>query len=162
METLEKRMANGARATQYRWDDSRETLPWSVWSGEEPPVVLRPVQRVKGRSRQRANVGPLTDQDVADLCEEFRHLADLWERETEFLSVSAKAAMHWAYQRIIGMGPRAIPLILDRMQSDSGHWFWALNAITGEDPAAGERTLNGATERWLEWGRNRGYLRERR
>jgi hypothetical protein len=32
------------------------------------------------------------------------------------------------------MGMPVIPLILEDFRSEPFHWFWALNAITGEDP----------------------------
>lgn len=50
--------------------------------------------------------------------------------------------MHPAYQQIIGMGEKALPLILrDLRDRPTGHWFWALNAITGEEPTLGESAI---------------------
>jgi len=67
--------------------------------------------------------------------------------------------LHPAYQRIIGMGPAAIPLILREMKKKPGHWLWALDALTnGESPASGSQNLMEATEAWLRWGESRGYL----
>jgi hypothetical protein len=63
---------------------------------------------------------------------------------------------HEAYQRIIGMGPPAIPLILGEMQQRPDHWFMALHLLTGVDPAVGEETGAGATSAWLRWGRSNG------
>jgi hypothetical protein len=65
---------------------------------------------------------------------------------------------HQVYQRIIGMGPAAIPLILREMQWRPDHWFMALHLLTGVDPAAGEETRVGATRAWLRWGRSQGYI----
>jgi hypothetical protein len=45
-------------------------------------------------------------------------------------------ALQPAHQQIIGMGNEAIPLILDELQREEDHWFWALNAITGDVPVA--------------------------
>ena len=56
----------------------------------------------------------------------------------------------------LALGYEAVPLILAELERDPDYWFWALTAITGEDPARDETTLQGATERWLEWARNRG------
>lgn len=81
----------------------------------------------------------------------FENLADQWEDETVFESVVTRKAMHPAYQRIIGMGRPAVPLILRRLQREPAQWFWALTAITGEDPARGEDTVEGATAAWLAW-----------
>jgi hypothetical protein len=58
------------------------------------------------------------------------------------------------------MGPDAIPLILRELQRRPEHWFWALNAITREDPIDPEYAGNvrKMTQAWLEWGRERGYI----
>lgn len=90
----------------------------------------------------------------------FADLADTWQRETAVLSSITMKSMHPAYQRIIGMGPKAVPLIFRRMETRPGHWFWALAAITGEDPVdpqdAGD--IPKMTNAWLELGRRRGWL----
>lgn len=67
--------------------------------------------------------------------------------------------MHPTYQRIIGMGPRVVPLLLAELERKSGHWFWALHAITGANPVPedSEGNLRAMAEAWLEWGRQRGY-----
>jgi len=65
---------------------------------------------------------------------------------------------HPAYQQIIALGPPVIPLILRELRERPDHWFWALNAITGEDPVGPEDDFDQAVEAWLRWGRERGYL----
>jgi len=89
---------------------------------------------------------------------EFEQLADRWEAETALESVVTRKAMHAAYQRIIGMGNTAVPWILARLQRAPGQWFWALTAITGEDPAYGQETVQGASMAWIQWGRTHGLL----
>jgi hypothetical protein len=96
------------------------------------------------------------DSRAADEVRElFDELASTWKLETSIQSFMPQKALHWAYQRIIGLGPMALPLILERLR-DQGpdHWFWALAMITGEDPAADTTTLQEATEAWLSWGRD--------
>lgn len=88
----------------------------------------------------------------------FRRLADQWLRETEHTSSIKKACMHPAYQRIIGMGPVIVPYLLREIEQNPDHWFWALSAITEEDPASTEDTFDGAKTAWLQWGREKGYL----
>lgn len=96
--------------------------------------------------------------DPHDLATAFEGLAATWERETAIASTVERIAMHPAYQQIIGMGPAALPFILQRLVSAPSHWFWALVAITRQDVAAGETTVEGATRAWIEWGRAHGYL----
>jgi hypothetical protein len=90
--------------------------------------------------------------------DEFRELADIWRRETRGAAMLLARVSHWAYQRIIGMGPEALPLILRELQREPNHWYWALNAISGEDPAEGVEGFEEARARWLDWGRAAGLL----
>jgi hypothetical protein len=90
----------------------------------------------------------------------FSRLAADWKEQSRYLSNSAQMAMLDPYQRIIGMGQAAVPLILGELQREPDHWFWALQAITEQDPvppeAAGKVSLMAAA--WIDWGRKHGYL----
>ncbi len=90
----------------------------------------------------------------------FRGLVDVWRRECAVLSSTTQKAIHPAYQQIIGMGRDALPLILRELEETPDHWFWALKAISGEDPVPPEGVgkTPEMTESWLHWGRERGYL----
>jgi hypothetical protein len=88
----------------------------------------------------------------------FENLADEWEAATAFESVVTRQAIHPAYQRIIGMGEDVVPLILRRLRREPLQWFWALTAITGQDPAEGTATADAAAEAWLDWGRAQGLV----
>ena len=96
---------------------------------------------------------------VADISEEFRLLADEWIRASEFLSSPTEIAMLWPYQRIIGLGRTAIPLILRELATDLRPWFWALRAITGEDPVAecNRGNVRQMADAWQRWGVSHGY-----
>lgn len=92
--------------------------------------------------------------------EVFRDLANSWRNQTSLLSSVAKIAAHPAYQKIIGMGEDVVPLILsDLAQNGPDHWFWALAAITRENPITDGMAGNmeQMTEAWLTWGKHRGY-----
>ena|ERR1700691_4114556 len=92
----------------------------------------------------------------------FNKLAKIWKSDTELVSKASKKAMHPACQKIIGMGEAAIPLILkDLAANGPDDWFWALTAITDENPITEEMAGNmpAMTEAWLQWGRNAGYLK---
>ena len=95
----------------------------------------------------------------SDLEQRFQRLAANWKRETAHLSSITDMAMHPAYQHIIGMGPPAIPLILRELQQSPDHWFWALNAITEQDPVPEQACgrLDQMTQAWLDWGKSHGY-----
>jgi hypothetical protein len=68
--------------------------------------------------------------------------------------------MHLAYQQIIGLGPATTPLILRELEREPDDWFWALAAITGENPIppGAERKLAEMRAAWLQWGAEHGYL----
>jgi hypothetical protein len=95
---------------------------------------------------------------VEPLADRFAELAATWQRETALESFISRKAMNPAYQRIIGLGPAVVPLILRELAAGPGHWFWALTALTGEDPAAETRTFAETTRAWLAWGEERGLL----
>lgn len=88
----------------------------------------------------------------------FARLSEEWHRETDVLSDATRAAMHPAYQRIIGLGPQVVPLILREMRDRGGHWFWALRSITGEDPVTPEMAgrIRLMKDAWLNWAREKG------
>ena len=90
----------------------------------------------------------------------FQSLLERWRRETRYQSSSTTICTHKAYQRIIGLGKPVLPLILREMEQRPGQWFWALRAITGEEPEpeamAGD--VVGLSRVWIEWGRDNGIL----
>ena len=92
--------------------------------------------------------------------ERFWELADQWENETVLLSSSDQATEHPAYQEIVSLGESAVPLILERMQSKGGHWFYALHDITNADPVnpADRGYVVAMQESWLQWGADHGYV----
>ena len=98
--------------------------------------------------------------NIYEIEHRFQTLVDLWRNETRFNSSITEISMAMAYQQIIGMGPVVIPFILRELANRSGHWFWALHAITGVDPTTPEQRgrLKEMADAWLHWGRERGYI----
>jgi hypothetical protein len=89
----------------------------------------------------------------------FAQLRKEWIRGTERLSRLSEIVLHPAYQQIIAMGSKAIPLILASLERQVDHWFWALKILNqGHDVAEGAETMPAAAELWLKWGREQGYL----
>lgn len=91
----------------------------------------------------------------------FDKLADEWKRDTLLMSKVSAMVIHPAYQKIIGMGPVAIPCILrDLRDNGPEHWFWALHMISDENPVPGDKVgdVSAMTEAWLQWGSKKGYL----
>lgn len=90
----------------------------------------------------------------------FEELANKWRDETSHISSTTKRSMHSSYQSIIGMGPAVVPLLLRSLKKRPEHWFWALVAITRDNPVKPEDAGNVSkmTETWLKWGRQRGLI----
>ncbi|MEG4344976.1 hypothetical protein QUB70_17000 [Microcoleus sp. A003_D6] len=94
-----------------------------------------------------------------ELATTFYQLVEQWKTETRGISSTEQLSLHPSYQQIIGMGPNVIPLLLRELENNSGRWFWALKAISREEPVTPEQ--RGKTEEmiaaWWNWGREKGY-----
>lgn len=90
----------------------------------------------------------------------FRALAQEWKREARFASTPNQMFFLPSYQKIIGLGPEAIPLILRDLQKESNHWFWALAAMSGENPVEPRDAGNirAMRQAWIHWGTQRRFL----
>jgi hypothetical protein len=97
--------------------------------------------------------------ETSSLEQTFLQLVEQWQRETGMMSLVSKMSMHPAYQRIIGMGQPVVPLLLRELEREPDHWFWALQAITGENPVLPEQrgNLEQMAQAWVEWGRANGF-----
>ena len=122
-----------------------------VWTGTETFVsaISRP---------QRAHTNGYYAPVQAEFL--FNKLIEQWHEERGITSSITDMALCPSYQSIIAMGENALPLIFHQMEregDDPDHWFWALEAITGEDPVPEE--AYGDTMRmagaWLSWARER-------
>jgi hypothetical protein len=91
---------------------------------------------------------------------EFRYLAEQWRAERGVASSTTEILLCPSYQSIIGMGQRAVPLILTEIESegdDPDQWFWALQVITRANPVAEEDEGNfeAMAQSWIAWARRR-------
>lgn len=92
--------------------------------------------------------------------ERFQKLKDNWKAQSRHLSNVAQISLVFSYQSIIGMGPEVVPLILAELDKEPDHWFWALEAITGENPVGDDIAgdMEASAEAWVQWGRKNGLL----
>lgn len=98
----------------------------------------------------------------AELPSRFQQLAAQWKEQSHYLSNTAQMALLKPYQRIIGMGSPVAPLILQELQSGPDQWFWALEAITEENPVPPEAADNVGlmAQAWIEWGKRKGLIEQ--
>jgi hypothetical protein len=92
-----------------------------------------------------------SDQATFDL------LRAQWHRERGVTSSITAMAMCPAYQGIIGMGPKVIPLIMRQMDSEGDEpdmWFWALRVLTFANPVPDDARgdIVRMARAWLSWG----------
>lgn len=92
----------------------------------------------------------------------FLALADKWESETRFTSSLRDLISNDSYRKIIAMGAPVVPLLLSKIRDRPQGWFWALTAITGENPILGEHrgNITEMVRDWLNWGSQKGLIDE--
>ena len=122
-----------------------EVAPDELQAGEDASF-LRFGARGRGLSELLAGL-------QAAPAERFQKLAATWKSAVRFLSDTDEMCSHPAYQEIIGMGAAALPLIFLELEREPDNWFWALKAITGEDPVPEEHRGNVElmAKDWLLW-----------
>ena len=98
--------------------------------------------------------------NVRSVEEEFNELANQWHNEADLLSSPSRITGSDTYLKIISMGKRVIPLILEDLKERGGNWYRALRIITDDDPVSVEARGNveQMKQAWLQWGRSRGYI----
>ena len=140
------------------WDKAvAEAMGWDAAELTRLRLLLHQEPHVRG-----LGYGQYADEvevEPADR-QRFTELADQWEMETVFLSKVGDACQHPAYQEIISMGEPLVPLILQRMTGEWGHWDCALGDITGANPVKRSDWGNIAAIQasWQEWGEANGYI----
>lgn len=100
------------------------------------------------------------DPNVRSVEEEFNELANQWHDETDLLSSPSRITGSDTYLKIISMGRRVIPLILEDLKEQGGSWYRALRIISDDNPVSVEARGNveQMKQAWLQWGRSRGYI----
>jgi hypothetical protein len=131
------------------------------------PAELDLLERVEGEKTstwaRKTLLAAARTATSAPTVKRFRRLVSEWKRQrNEFSSDPAASAMCSAYQKIIAMGPEAIPLVLNELRRKPDHWFWALDMLTNANPIRPEHRGNFCkmVDDWLRWGRKRGFLQD--
>lgn len=82
-------------------------------------------------------------------------LLNVWVTERGYTGSMAFMRDHWAFDVLVHLGHRdpqaVLPSLAARLQEQPGPmWFVLLSEIVGDDAAAGEKTVAGATRAWRE------------
>lgn len=135
-------------------------LPATEKHAEEIKDMIRELGKGASPARPRHTRARPTGSRESDTEVKFLKLAAQWRADSRFCSSVLEMATTPAYQQIIGMGRSAVPSILRELLKQPEHWFWALKAITCEDPVPDEDKgdLQRMTAAWLVWGARGGYV----
>lgn len=144
--------------TSNEADFELRQLNW-IDSGEHNEAIivrqweLPPREIVKPRFIALAPAGEPLESEFLSLMVE-------WQGATRIMSSMTDKVTHKAYQRIIGLGKPALPLIMRQLSKELDHWFWALRAISGENPVPRNHVgkLDKMAGDWLRLGRARGWI----
>ncbi len=100
------------------------------------------------------------DPTLIQAKKKFARLKGEWIIGVGPTSSTTDMILHPAYQRIIGMGPAVLPLLLRDLEAGPIDWFWALESITEENPVHPDDlgNIQAMAKAWIEWGRSKGYL----
>jgi hypothetical protein len=135
---------------------------WGL-EGEGNPYLARP-EKVRVRLRPRPQKSPIASRYIDDdplrlSSEEVRNRFErdrtAWREKSKFMSSVTDIVNLPEYQRVIGLGTRVVPLIIEALRESREMWFPALIAIIGDDKAVGTETVDEAAERWIAWYRAR-------
>lgn len=134
--------------------------PLSCTETSVPDISTMP--RVLPSDDPRALLQKLVEQWQLTMIEDQKLFYDLhkeWRRATALSSDPMQAIIAKPYQRIIGMGQRALPFIFGELPKCLDNWFWALEVITGENPVRPEHysSFKLAVQDWMRWGKEHGF-----
>jgi hypothetical protein len=110
-------------------------------------------------TKQEASLESTTKNDLkpngeinSELAEKFYSLASQWQSDVEGMSSTAQMSQHPAYQEIISMGTKVVPLLLRELKQNPLYWLLALSEITGENPIKPEQRgrVKQMAEAWIE------------
>ena len=133
-----------------------EIAEWATAAGQ---LVATAVEQrggeVEGLKELRDHIDTAKQLASADPLERvFRELVRVWKADTMYLSSHTAMADHWAYRRIIRLGPSVVPLLLQELRQKPDFWFAALRTLTGENPVAEGNAgkVQAMADAWVKWG----------
>ena len=95
----------------------------------------------------------------ADTNLQFPQLKDQWLNETRFLSDPSEVYSNDNYIKIIELGKKVIPYLIEDLETANTDWLFALHQITGDDPIAPNHVGKFGLMKsdWLNWADKTGW-----
>jgi hypothetical protein len=112
-----------------------------------------------GRVKVRVELAEPAAESPEDLAKRFARLRAEWKEGVRFSSKIKTTLEHPAFQEIVAMGEKAVPLLLADLEQNGGFAFLALSRITGANPVPKDSVgkIDEIGVAWLAWGRAKGY-----
>lgn len=140
-----------------------------IYAGDPPTAGAESVcySATEGDVTLAGSIGEtmlMFDPEIRDWLK-FDDLSRQWKQECGVRSSITDITALTSYQKIIGMGEAAIPLILAQLKlegDEPDHWFWALRIITDVNPVPAEEqgNMRKMAATWIMWGEREGYARQ--
>lgn len=152
--TYDRNPARTSREGDYEFARSRSRRKNGHRLVRGYDVASHFAEAIKARRRG----GKTDDLGGPTVEQEFKQHAKIWRQETRVLSSIQAKIFNQHYQRIIGMGDAVLPLVFAELRDHGGHWYWALECITGDNPTSDATTVPEAKSAWLAYGVEHGYI----
>jgi hypothetical protein len=129
-----------------------------VMNGNDNEVILEWEDETEQSVKISLQIGVarlIADKEIRNWAE-FHDLVTQWKKERGSRSLITQAVSLDPYLKIIGMGPRAVPLIIAQLKSEGDRpdqWFTALRVITKKNPVKPEDRgdFPKMSRAWVEW-----------
>ena len=92
-----------------------------------------------------------------ELNDEARVYFDMWRNqwldETKYNSNISSSMQHPLYSKILSLGDIIVPFLIMDLRENKTHWFYALTALTGENPILKEHSgqVDNMIADWVKW-----------
>ena len=146
-------------------DDSSLFRKESYWS-----TIGRPNPTNIEINQSNHALGPNYNKAMHIIDENFKQIFRIhvkrWANDVKDISSFTDLVLHEDYQTIIGLGPRAIPLLFQELRDRPHLWFDALRTLLqakegiNVDPVNEEDrgNLQKMTASWLAWAKENDYI----
>jgi hypothetical protein len=140
------------------------TWLYPATAGRPNPQIFSSVNAVVARTcDSRGAQSRLILSEDAGRWVRFQALREEWLAKRGATSSINDMSMLQPYQEIIGMGEKVVPFILAQLRQEGDRpdqWFWALRAITHENPIVpgDQGDFRAMAKAWIEWGAKKDSL----
>lgn len=129
---------------------------------ENPQMVPSSPVVAFNNAAARTSQSKLIVDSTAQKWSQFQHLAEEWKAKRGATSSITEMSMMEPYQKIIGMGESAVPLILAQLKAEGDEpdqWFWALRILTDANPVKpqDQGDFLAMSRAWIDWGTTKDY-----